>query len=339
LEIPNRAGLRQLGRVMSSPSSAQGTFLGIEIGGTKLQLVLGDAAGAIRERRRLEVARSVGGETIRARIAGALPGLLAGLQPAAVGAGFGGPVDGRTGVICCSHQVPGWHDFPLGEWLQEQTGCPVVVENDANTAALAEARNGAGRGCSPVFYFNLGSGVGGGLVVDGNLYHGAKSGEVEFGHLRLDRDGTIVEERCSGWAVDRRIRALQASHPDSLLCRSLAGEPGGETRQLAAALAAGDALAREVLDEVSADLAFALSHAVHLFHPEVIVMGGGLSLVGEPLRAAVAERLAPLVMEAFHPCPPVRLAALGEDAVPVGALLLAAQRVEAEGGRPAGSPR
>src|SRR5206468_11986182 len=103
--------------------------------------------------------------------------------------------------------------------------------------------------------------------------------------------------------------------------------PGGEAKHLAAALRAGDAEARQILDDVADDLAFALSHAVHLLHPRVIVLGGGLSLVGEPLRAAVAERLPALVMQAFHPAPEVRVAALGEDAVPVGALELARRRL------------
>ena len=89
------------------------------------------------------------------------------------------------------------------------------------------------------------------------------------------------------------------------------------------ALAAGDAAAHQIVQEVADDLAFALSHVTHLFHPEVIVLGGGLSLIGEPLRAAVAAKLPRLVMEVFHGGPPIKLAALGEDAVPVGALLLA----------------
>jgi glucokinase len=165
--------------------------------------------------------------------------------------------------------------------------------------------------------------VGGGLVVDGRIYHGAPPGEAEFGHVRLDRDGTTVESRCSGWAVDARIRQLRETEPTSLLARSLPPTPGGEAKLLAPALMAGDPAAGRIVREVAADLAFALSHAVHLFHPRLIVLGGGLSLVGESLRTAVAAHLPLHVMEAFSPGPEVRLAALGEDAVPVGALCLA----------------
>ncbi len=303
----------------------QTLLLGIEIGGTKLQLVAGDREGVLRHRWRLPVNPARGGAGIRSQIEAALPDILKTVQPAAIGVGFGGPVDWTTGTICVSHQVEGWADFGLADWLHRLTGHPVVAENDANCAALGEAVRGAGAGSSPVFYFNMGSGVGGGLVVNRALYHGAKPGEVEFGHLRLNRDGQIVEDRCSGWAVDRRIRVLCQTAPESILARLIGDRPGGEARHLPVALAQHDAVAQALLAEVAEDLGFALSHAVHLFHPQVIVMGGGLSLMGEPLRAAVADALPRFVMEAFHPVPEVRLAALGEDAVPVGAVLLAGQ--------------
>ena len=301
----------------------QRSFIGIEIGGTKLQLVAGDADAQITARRRFTVDKARGGAGIREQIAGALPELLATTQPSAVGVGFGGPVDAATGQICCSHQIEGWSEFPIGEWLRGLTGLPVAVDNDANTAALGEAKRGAGVGRNPVFYVTLGSGVGGGLVVDGRIYHGAKPGEAEIGHVRLDRSGVIVEERCAGWAVDRKIRAACQLEPGSALARLTAGTQHGEARALVPALAQRDPLAQRILDEVADDLAFGLSHVTQLMHPEIIVIGGGLSLVGEPLRAAVANALTRYVMEAFAPGPQVALAGLGEDAVPVGALILA----------------
>jgi glucokinase len=307
-------------------------LLAIEIGGTKLQMFVGDATGRIRQRHRFPVEVAQGGAGIRRQMEAALDRLLKDVSPAALGVGFGGPVDWRNGIICCSHQVEGWADFGLEKWLRDVTGRPVVVENDSNSAALGEAVCGAGRGFNPAFYFNMGSGVGGGLVVDGRIYHGAKPGEVEFGHLRLDRGGTTVESRCSGWAVDRRIRALVTEKPGSLLARLVGATPGGEAKHLTAALQEGDREARRLLEETAADLGFALSHVVHLFHPEVVVVGGGLSLLGEPLRAAVERALREHVMEAFQPGPVVRLAELQEDAVPAGALLLAGALVAAPNG-------
>lgn len=302
-------------------------FLAVEIGGSKLQLCAGTGDGKVVERVRFAIERSAGGAGIRATIATSLPPMLAQHRPVAIGVGYGGPVDWRTGRIIKSYHVPGWDDFPLGEWLAAQTGLPCFVENDSNAAAFGEATAGAGRGLSPVFYTNMGSGVGGGLVVEGVLYHGAPPGEMEFGHLRLNPEQTIVEDHCSGWAVDRRIRAALASHPASTLTALAGDAPGGEARHLAAALVQNDPLARQVLEATAGSFAFALSHVVHLLHPAIIILGGGLALIGEPLREAIAAALVRNVMDAFLPPPPVVLAALGEDAVPVGALALAAQRV------------
>jgi glucokinase len=306
------------------------TFLGIEIGGSKLQLVAGSGEGVIRERRRFTVDAAGGGAAIRAQIAATLRGWIPTLRPAAVAVGFGGPADWRAGRIARSHQVEGWSDFALGDWLRPLCGVPVIMENDANTAALGEALRGAGRGANPVFYVTLGSGVGGGLVVDGRIYHGAKPGEAEIGHVRLDRTGIIVEERCSGWAVDGKVREAIRREPVGVLAKFVGAATSGEARFLAPALAQGHEEATAILREVAEDLALALSHVTHLFHPEVIVLGGGLSLVGEPLRAAVASALRGFVMGVFAPGPRVELAALGEDAVPVGALLLAAKAASAE---------
>lgn len=303
-------------------------FLGIEIGGTKLQVVAGDSSGRITRRWRAGIDTARGGAGIREQIRDGVAEMRAGLIPLAIGVGFGGPIDWRTGRIARSHQVEGWENFDLKPWLEDQTGLPAATENDANTAALAEGTVGAGAGADPVFYFNMGSGVGGGIVAGGQIYHGLPPGEAEFGHLRLDRDGATVESRCSGWAIDRRIRDAVAADPDGILARLTSHQRGGEARSLAAALKQGDPIARGIISDLAKDLALALSHVVHLLHPAVIVMGGGLSLIGEPLRSAVATALPKNVMEAFHPVPPVKLAALGEDAVPAGALILARMRVE-----------
>jgi glucokinase len=232
-------------------------------------------------------------------------------------------VDWRQRKIACSHQIEGWSGFDFGSWLRTLTDVPVRMDNDANTAALGEASLGAGRGFDPVYYVTLGSGVGGGLVTGGNIYHGALPGEAEIGHLRLGKDGTIVESRCSGWAVDTRIRTEKEDHPESLLTKAIGSESRGEARHLAAAVASNDRFAQKILSEIADDLAFALSHVTHLMHPELIVLGGGLSLIGESLRAGVEAALPQYVMHAFHPVPRIALAGLGEDSVPVGALLLA----------------
>src|SRR5205823_8722743 len=126
-------------------------------------------------------------------------------QLKAVGIGFGGPVDDATRGVLKSHQVGGWQGFPLADWAEEALNLPAALGNDADCGALAEALFGAGKGLSPVFYMTIGSGIGGGLVIDGEVYRGAGKGAVEVGHLRMmTPDGPQpLELVASGWAIDR----------------------------------------------------------------------------------------------------------------------------------------
>jgi glucokinase len=298
-------------------------YLGVEIGGTKLQVVLGNDHAAIIDRRRFTVDRAAGGAGIRNQIARATTDYLRHHRITAAGIGFGGPIDWKTGRIALSHHIEGWADFEITSWMQDLVHVPVQVDNDANTAALAEALRGAGKHSNPVFYVTLGSGVGGGLVVNGAIFHGATPGEAEIGHVRLDKSGTTIERRCSGWAVDRRIRESLADHPDSVLAKVARGTSGGEAKHLRKALEAGDDFARRIVEETAEDLAFGLSHVTHLVHPEMIILGGGLSLLGELLREPVQRHHKRFLMEAFQPGPAIRIAVQGEDVVPIGALLLA----------------
>lgn len=308
--------------------------LGIEIGGTKLQVVTGDASGRIvaRYRHRVDPARGAAG--ILTQLASTFAQLPE--RPQTVGVGFGGPVDWQTGRIANSHQVGGWAGFDLAGWLREQLpGAVVRVENDANAAALGEARMGVATGFRHVFYVTLGSGVGGGMVMDGQLYHGASPGEAEIGHLwlvppRVDApdassQGQTIEQTVSGWAVDQQIRDLLPQLPTySALKQLVQAAPAtvGPATFLHQAYEQSDPVARMLIEQIGSVLALGLSHVVHLFHPDAIVLGGGLSGIGEPLRAAVRQALPRFVLSTFQPAPIVLLAKLGEDAVPVGALEL-----------------
>ena len=300
-------------------------LLAVEIGGTKLQLVTAAAPDQVINETRLDVDPAQGADGIRRQLARAIGQLREKFRWQAAGVGFGGPVDTMTGKICRSFQIGGWSEFPLANWLKELVGVPVVVENDSSAAALGEALSGSGQGLDPVFYTNSGSGVGGGLVTGGRIYHGAIPGEAEFGHVRLDRSGTTIQDRCSGWAVDRRMRELAEAKPDSALAKRLPAQSGDEARYLAAAMAAGDPDALRIMDETAKDLAFGLSHVVHLFHPEVIVLGGGLALIGDPWRKSVAEHLPRHIMDGFAPGPEVRLSSLQQRVVPTGMLHLASE--------------
>jgi len=278
---------------------------GIEIGGTKLQVVVGNERGVVEDRVAHVIDASQGAVVIRNLVEQSLKKFG---KVDAVGVGFGGPVNRITGEVWTSYHVEGWTGFNIRSWLG---GGQVVVENDANVAALGEAVVGAGKDHRVVFYVTLGSGVGGGIVVDGSIYHGKLPGEVEFGHIRLDKTGRTLQDSCSGWAVNEKVRAKKL---------------GDDAKSLFPSIAAGNEEATGIFNETVNDLAFGLSHVVHLFHPDTIVIGGGLSFIGEPLRKSVERELKSFIMDAFQPGPIVQLSQLKADAVPVGALILAGQK-------------
>src|SRR5437660_2277870 len=189
-------------------AAGQPMYVGIEIGGTKLQIGLGAGDGTLAAlwRGGVDVAR--GGEGIREQILRETPLLLEGAgvdrgQVRGVGVGFGGPVDDADQTVIKSHQIAGWDGFPLAQWLTELLGWPVALGNDADVAGLAEALFGAGKGLSPIFYITIGSGIGGGLIINGEIYRGVGRGAAEIGHVVVwgptdDHCGTL-EDLASGW--------------------------------------------------------------------------------------------------------------------------------------------
>jgi glucokinase len=313
-------------------------FLGIEIGGTKLQLGVGPGNGTILGLWRGGVDPEAGGEGIRSRILAAVPELLtsAGVLRShlrGVGIGFGGPIDDAAQSVITSHQISGWNDFPLPTWLIETLQLPAVLGNDADVAGLAEALFGAGQGLSPVFYITVGSGIGGGLIINGAIHRGVGRGAAEIGHLRIvDRRPGMepaylpLEQIASGWGISTYAahRLGQGMGSDSML------KPLREVKTVDVAEAArqGDAFALAVLRDSLTALAEALCSVIALLCPRRIVIGGGVSLLGEelffqPLREMVAER----VFAPFAGLTEIVPAALGEAVVIHGALALARQRL------------
>ncbi len=299
-------------------------YLGIEIGGTKLQLALADEELNIIKRFRFKVEQEAGAKGICTLIENSLSEIKEDIT--SIGVGFGGPIDRSTGNIFTSYHISGWSDFSLKAWLEKLSGVEVIVDNDANVAALGEALHGAGENYETVFYVTLGSGVGSGLVQYGKIYHGAVPGESEFGHIRLDRSGKTLQSSCSGWAVDEKIRNASLASPRSQLALLTKGLKQNEATILGKALEAGDTIAQDIFDSTMDDLAFALSHAIHLFHPDIVVLGGGLSLLGEILRSAAESKVKNYLMDAFRPDLNIQLAALKEDAVTIGAISMAMRK-------------
>jgi glucokinase len=314
-------------------------YLGIEIGGTKLQLGVGAGDGNLEGLWRETVDVKAGPEGIRRQIIQAVPELLAQskidrghLQ--GIGIGFGGPVDDHTHTIIKSHQIQGWDNVSLEKWLSDLLGMPAVLGNDADVAGLAEALFGAGQGLSPIFYITIGSGIGGGLIINGEIYRGCGRGAAEIGHLKVREiaDGIRyqpLEEHASGWAISHKTKeALDRGIVSSM--KEVRQKSGGNltSEQVAQAALNQDALALSILHEAQSHLADAICHVIALLCPRRIVIGGGVSLMGEkllfePLRKMVAERL----FKPFANCYEIVPAALGEEVVVHGALALARGRL------------
>ncbi len=313
-------------------------FLGIEIGGTKLQLGLGEGDGSIAALWRGVVDTAEGGEGIRRQIVAAVPELLAKAgadrsRLRGAGIGFGGPTDDATQAVIKSHHVRGWDGFPLARWVGELVGVPAVICNDADVAGLAEALFGAGKGLSPIFYMTVGSGIGGGLVIDGQIYRGVGKGAAEVGHLRpvypLKESGhdQILEHWSAGWGIGR---AAEDAECDGEATANIRAAGGGTITGKAVADAAmrGDPTAIRILDEAVQALGEGVCSVIKLLCPRRIIIGGGVSLIGEewlfrPLRRHVAER----GMAAFAGLTEIVPAALGEEVVVQGALAFARQKI------------
>jgi glucokinase len=321
---------------------AESWVLGIEIGGTKLQLAVGHGRGSLVALDRLRVDPARGAPGILLQIQHAFPALLAKAnlqseQVEAIGIGFGGPVDSRRGRTLKSYQVPGWDNFPLASWTSAHLGVPVVVlENDADTAGFAELRFGAGLGYSPLLYLTVGSGIGGALLIDGEIYRGFGQGATEVGHLRVPELAASgagwreLEQVASGWGIAAAAEALAGrllceGRNDWVVLKKAQGLPGAITADMVAEAAAhGDPGSSAILDRARAAIAFALTQAIVLVAPRRIVMGGGVSLIGEkdwfePIRRLIDRDVFSSFRGQFDIVP----ATLGEEVVVHGALALA----------------
>lgn len=314
-------------------------YLGIEIGGTKLQLGVGPGDGqTFAELVRLDVDIAKGGAGIREQIAAVGPELVKKHGVKRVGYGFGGPVFGARGLVQTSHQVSGWDQFPLVEWTQQQLGVPTRLGNDCDVAALAEATYGAGRDSRTVFYVTVGTGIGGGLVIQRHIHGTDRPAAAEIGHLRPGISAMTahqtVESQAAGPAVSARVQRwltelVDEKRTDAAAKELLSAVDGRvealTTKHLAAAAVKENVLARRSYDEATTVLGWAIAQVITLIAPDVVVVGGGVSLAGEevffsPLRESVDRYSFPPLRKM---CPVVP-AALGESVVVHGALALAA---------------
>jgi glucokinase len=313
-------------------------FLGIEIGGTKLQLGVGKGTGPpFAGFRRLDVDARRGAQGILEQIAQTGRQLFAEFPIRAIGFGFGGPINATAGIVTTSHQVEGWDNFPLAEWCTKTFGVPTYLGNDCDMAALAEARFGAGRNKRSVFYVTVGTGVGGGLVLDGSLYGSQRPAIAEIGHLRPGLDAAepkqTVESLASGPGIEASIRqalaATAANDPQAveLLERCQKDPQRLSAKIVAEEAAAGNRLAQAAMDRACQALGWAIAQVITLLAVEAVIVGGGVSLAGEAiffelLRRYVRSYVFPPLRDSYEILAPC----LGEEVVVHGALAMAANR-------------
>lgn len=219
-----------------------------------------------------------------------------------VGIGAPGPLDRNSGVVIETPNL-GWRNVPIRDMVASELGLPAVLDNDANCAAFAEWWLGAGRGADRLIGLTLGTGIGGGVILGGEVYHGASDAAGEVGHMSVAFDGRLcacgsrgcVEAYASGPAIAARAAEGIARGANSTLSALAEGDPVGITAEtVCEAAAAGDHYAIHILTETARILGVALANLIHLFNPEVIVIGGGVAAAGEslfkPLRAEAERR-------------------------------------------------
>ena len=305
---------------------AEPHVVALDLGGSKLAAGRVDAGGRILERRDHETETS--SEDALVTQLDAAIAELADEATRALGVGIPSLIDQRTGVPGASVNVP-LAGLPLRSRLEERFGLPVALENDANGAAVAEHRLGAGRGTEHMILLTIGTGIGGGLILNGRLYRGAIGAAAELGHVTVALDGPACQGTCpgighlealaSGTAAERLAAEVAAGRPESALAR----EPELDARALVRLAEAGDADARGVIDTIGRRLGAGVAGYVNVFNPEVVVIGGGFGAAADflldPVREVVAEQALPTARDEVRIVP----AELGPDAGLVGAGLVA----------------
>ena len=315
-------------------------FGAIDLGGTNIKAAIVDEKGQILAEGSAPTGLPRPARELCRAIADTLLTVLAGSpyqkeELAAVGIGCPGTVDDTAGVVVCAKNLD-WVHVPVADWLREDTGLPVAVGNDANVAALGEALYGCAKGAHSAVILTLGTGVGGGIVLDGRLWTGFNGAASELGHMVVDPAGELctcgqrgcLEAHASATALLRLTRRAMKQNPDSAM-RALAAEQGFGGQVAFAAAAAGDEAARQVVDTYIQDLAIGVAGIINILFPEVIAFSGGVAKQGETLLAPLRREVTARIFGHEYATRQTRLVSctLGYRAGLVGAAALAAQRV------------
>ena len=308
-------------------------FIGVDIGGTNIKTGLVGRDGKVIHEESIRTEASEGISHVLDRIGGAILDLIRirgkDVYIKGVGIGVAGQVETETGIMLEAPNLPGCEGIPIGQELSVRINVPITLDNDANLAALAEFCYGAGRGVTEMLMVTLGTGVGGGLILRGKIYHGAKGGAGEFGHIIVQRDGALcgcgrrgcVEAYVGTQGILRQVQEELASGRKSVLKEI---EPENLTpRHVGEAGAAGDVVAIAVLREVGIVLGIGLGSVANLLNIQRVVVGGGVANAGDLILAPARESLYSIALAGSADIIDVVPAELGERAGIIGAAKLA----------------
>lgn len=312
-----------------------GIFLGLDIGGTTVKTALVTDAGEILHKHEFATNSTDAMDVFCSRTKDALDYSLreSGQTYASVrgvGVGIPGPVDLQLGTVIEAVNL-GWFNVPVVRLLHDTLGLPVALENDANVAALGEAWRGAGAGSSSALCAVVGTGVGGGIVLDGRLYRGAQGAAGEIGHLIVKKDGPrcncgnygCLETLASATGI---VRAAKAAQERGELDASLAINGAEDVFNFSRT---GNVAAQQVISDAAEWLGFGLALASCTLNPAVIVVGGGVSkakdMLLDPVRRAFRKYVFPVIQDDTR----IELATLGNDAGVIGSARLIAQQLGA----------
>ncbi len=301
--------------------------LAVDLGGTQLRAALVGHDGALAAHQRMPTRVHEGPLAVVGRVLTLIATVRAALPAGACLHGIGiaapGPLDPTTGMIYAPPNMPGWDAFPLCRLISEATGLPVTLGNDANAAALAEWRFGAGRGLQNLVYVTVSTGIGSGVICDGHLLLGRLGAGGELGFLLLDSEhGLAWEDLASGTALARTAAHAMVEYPESLLHQH--ADPSTiSAAHVAAAARQGDSLAVRLMERESRLLGMGFASILQIFSPELLLVGGGV-ILGNPelLNHARAVAYAHVKVPLYRDVP-ILLASLGEAVGLLGAATLA----------------
>jgi glucokinase len=300
--------------------------IGVDLGGTNLRAVLADSDGQIHSEIRMPTQAKDGPDAVIGRVVDCIAQVRAALpadaQLAGVGVGAPGPLDPFAGLVFNLPNLPGWHNVPLRAILEERTGLPVELGNDANAAALGEWLFGAGKGLQNMVYLTISTGIGGGVIADGRLVIGHLGAATEVGHHVIDwRTHESWEDLASGTGWARRAAQAMRSNPGSALHQITTPERvvAGHVAQAAAH---GDPLALQLLDDEGELLGVGLINMLHLFSPALIVLGGGVITNNPKLIDRAKQVVQQRAISQVYREVPIQVAALGDYVGILGAVAL-----------------